>query len=99
MNASPRILIIRLSSLGDILHALPAFADLRESFPNARIDWLVGEKCRSLFIRRSRNHAIHVLDADALLHSHASGRAWRQLWMLVQNLRAQHYDFSLDFQD
>jgi lipopolysaccharide heptosyltransferase I len=35
-------LIIRLSSLGDIIHALPAFAALRRHFPQARIAWAVG---------------------------------------------------------
>ena len=35
-------LIIRLSSLGDIIHALPAFAALRAHFPQARIAWAVG---------------------------------------------------------
>ncbi len=35
-------LIIRLSSLGDIIHTLPAFAALRQSFPQARISWATG---------------------------------------------------------
>jgi lipopolysaccharide heptosyltransferase I len=37
-------LIIRLSSLGDIIHALPAFSALRNHFPEANITWLVEEK-------------------------------------------------------
>ncbi len=36
-------LIIRLSSLGDIIHGLPAFAVLRRGFPEARISWVVDE--------------------------------------------------------
>jgi len=36
-----RFLIIRLSSLGDIIHTLPAFSALRRRFPEARIDWAV----------------------------------------------------------
>jgi len=36
-----RFLIIRLSSLGDIIHTLPAFAALRRHFPEARITWVV----------------------------------------------------------
>ena len=36
-------LIIRLSSLGDIIHGLPAFAVLRRGFPEARIAWVVGQ--------------------------------------------------------
>ena len=37
-------LIIRLSSLGDIIHALPAFSALRKHFPEANITWLVEDK-------------------------------------------------------
>lgn len=37
-------LIIRLSSLGDIIHALPAFAALRKNFPQAKISWMVEER-------------------------------------------------------
>ncbi len=36
-----RILIVRLGSLGDIIHAVPAAAAIRRAFPQARIDWLV----------------------------------------------------------
>jgi lipopolysaccharide heptosyltransferase I len=42
------ILIIRLSSLGDIIHTLPAFAALRRSFPEARIRWAVEERGKNI---------------------------------------------------
>ena len=35
------ILIVKLSSLGDVVHAMPAVQDLRAAFPQARIDWVV----------------------------------------------------------
>jgi heptosyltransferase-1 len=35
------ILIVKLSSLGDVVHAMPAVQDLRQAFPQARIDWVV----------------------------------------------------------
>ncbi len=42
------ILIIRLSSLGDIIHTLPAFAALRRNFPKARIHWAVERKGKDI---------------------------------------------------
>ena len=39
-----RFLILKLSSLGDVVHALPVVNELREKFPDSRIDWLVGRK-------------------------------------------------------
>ncbi len=38
--AEPRFLVLRLGSLGDIVHTFPAVAGLRESFPRAEIGWL-----------------------------------------------------------
>lgn len=39
-----KFLIVRLSSLGDIIHSLPIVYKLRQKYPDAQIDWLVGEK-------------------------------------------------------
>ena len=36
-----RFLLIRLGSLGDVIHAIPTAAALRARFPEARIDWMV----------------------------------------------------------
>ena len=41
IDGTPRFLIVRLSSLGDVIHAMPAVAALRRRYPEARIDWLV----------------------------------------------------------
>ncbi len=42
------ILIVRLGALGDIVHAIPAAAALRRTFPSARIDWVVDAKHRAI---------------------------------------------------
>ena len=36
-----RFLVVRLGSMGDVIHAIPAVASLRARYPGARIDWLV----------------------------------------------------------
>ena len=43
-----RILIVRLGSMGDILHSLPVLASLKESFPDWEVDWLVESRWRPL---------------------------------------------------
>ena len=66
-----RILIIKLGSIGDVVHTLPALSDLRSSFPRARIDWLV-EKPAAVLLR---NHPWldRVIEVDT--------RGWRRaLW-------------------
>ncbi len=98
MKPSPKILIVRLSSLGDILHALPAFAGLRVSFPNAQIDWLAGPNARSLLTTVPGIDAIHVLDTNGIRSAPTDWSAWRQLWNVLRKLRVQHYDYLFDFQ-
>lgn len=41
--AAPRILLVKTSSMGDVLHNLPVVTDIRRHFPAARIDWVVEE--------------------------------------------------------
>ena len=43
MSTSPKILLVKLSSLGDVLHNIPIVRDLRTRLPDAQIDWIVEE--------------------------------------------------------
>jgi len=36
-----RVLVVKLSSLGDVVHAMPAVQDLRASLPGVQVDWVV----------------------------------------------------------
>lgn len=40
-----KFLIVRLSSLGDIVHTLPVVHQLKQNYPDSQVDWLVGKKC------------------------------------------------------
>ena len=42
-SESPKILLVKLSSLGDVLHNLPIVWDIRARLPQAQIDWVVEE--------------------------------------------------------
>ncbi|MDP1681578.1 MAG: lipopolysaccharide heptosyltransferase I, partial [Burkholderiales bacterium] len=37
----PRILLVKTSSMGDVIHNLPIISDIRSRYPSAEIDWLV----------------------------------------------------------
>ena len=43
-----RVLIVRLSAMGDVIHTLPAAEALREAFPHAVIGWLIEERWAEL---------------------------------------------------
>jgi lipopolysaccharide heptosyltransferase I len=98
MSESPKILVIRLSSLGDILHALPAFEDLRTAFPHAQIDWLVAKKHESLLKTVRSVSFIRAIDTSRLAKFPVDSSAWSQFHNCIAELRQQRYDVSIDFQ-
>jgi heptosyltransferase-1 len=95
-----RILIVRLSALGDIVHALPVLRRLRQTYPEAGIDWLVEENYAatlSLASGLSRRIIVRakseIAGADAV--SFAAGMGYMRA---ASFLRAQRYDVALDLQ-
>jgi heptosyltransferase-1 len=91
-----RILVIRLSALGDIVHALPALTDLRGAFPQATIDFAVDER----FVDLARLHGgidrVLAIPLKRWKRKLTSAGTWRELARTVQLLRAQPYDLVLD---
>jgi heptosyltransferase-1 len=86
--ADPRFLLIRLGSLGDIIHALPAASALRDTFPAARIDWAVEPKWKRLLEGNPNISEIISVDRKS-----AAGIAATR-----EKLRAVRYDCAIDFQ-
>ena len=86
-----RILVVRLSALGDLVHTLPAVAALRHTFPNCQIDWLVDERLvsvLSLVPAIDRPVAWPRLEPDGVVGYER----------VLSDLRDQRYDVALDVQ-
>lgn len=92
-----RLLLVRLSALGDVLHALPTLAALRRRLPAARIDWVVEDRAAGFLSGRQDLTRIVVFPRSRLAGGgpRARGRALRAFW---SDLRAEHYDAVLDLQ-
>jgi lipopolysaccharide heptosyltransferase I len=91
-----RILIIKLSAIGDIIHTLPAAAALRRAYPEAWLAWMV-EKAGASLLRGNP-------DLDELIT--VDTRAWRanwwmglrHAWYVTRHLRRASFDLCIDFQ-
>ncbi len=93
-----KILIVKLSSLGDVVHAMPALEDLRCALPQAQIDWVV-ERDFAPLVRRCRG--VHRVIACELRRwrrapfSAATRLAWRAF---KAELQVEAYDAVIDLQ-
>jgi lipopolysaccharide heptosyltransferase I len=92
----PRILVIKLSSLGDVLHSLPTLTAIRRAHPRAYIAWVVGPKAAEIVTRHpgvDRVYGLGVVgEQTANFHPLPSTRD------AMPVLRAERFDISLDMQ-
>ena len=86
--ADRRFLLVRLGSLGDIVHTLPAAAALRDTFPGARVDWVVDAKWARVL--EGNPDLSEVIELDR--------RSPQGLMGVVRRLRAAKYTSAVDFQ-
>lgn len=96
-----RILIVRLSALGDVVHALPLLDALRTAHPRAHIGWLVEEKAASLLADHPQLDRVWVVprwEATDLLRRRRPGAALGVLARFVRELRAARYELTIDVQ-
>ena len=98
IDSRQRFLIVRLSSIGDIVHALPAAAALGAAFPQAEIDWAVESRHALLLDGNPFLHRLVKLDTLGWRKHWTSGTTLREIRHGLGALRAYHYDVALDFQ-
>lgn len=97
MDTPRRILVIKLGSIGDVVHTLPALADLKEAFPQAEVDWLVERKCSVILEGNPWLHQIIEVDTQRWRRDWGLASV-REMIRIVSRLRARHYDVAFDFQ-
>ena len=86
-DTSQRFLVVRLSSLGDLVHTVPAVAALRGSFPAATIDWVVDQRWSPLV------EMVTVINETIPL-----GRSIPDVLSCIRRLRSARYTCALDLQ-
>jgi lipopolysaccharide heptosyltransferase I len=88
VRGQSRFLLVRLSSLGDVIHALPAASALRDAFPEARIDWVIDARWQRLL---EGNPDLN--EVIAYNRNQAGG-----LPATIRKLRVARYTCAIDFQ-
>ncbi len=101
MKAPRRILIVRLSAIGDIIMASGLIPALRSLYPEARIAWLAEEAQAGLLRHNPRLDHVHSLPRQrwrALRKSGDYPALTREVREFIRSLRAEKYDLVLDLQ-
>jgi len=95
------ILIIRLSAIGDVVHALAMVAPLKKKYPGCRITWVIEEETANLLEHYPGIDRVIISRRRRWLRQVRGGqpvKALRQAAAFVKMLRSDRYDLVLDFQ-
>src|SRR3989338_8829080 len=82
-----KVLFITLSNIGDVILTLPVLSALRDNFPDAKIDILVGPRPEQVFRKDPRVNKIFAYDKHAALRDKAG---------FIKRLRNERYDLAVD---
>ena len=93
-----RILIVRLGSIGDIVHTLPSLAAIRRVLPDAEISWVVESRAAEILRSNPLLDRLIEIDTKALRRGLMSGETLRAPRQQLRLLRASAFDLALDFQ-
>lgn len=96
-----KILIVKTSAIGDVIHTLPALHALRRAYPEARIDWLIEEAAADLILGHPSLQRVLVAKRKSWLHRLRGGErlvALKEIRDFFHELREVKYDLLLDFQ-
>jgi heptosyltransferase-1 len=105
-----RLLIVRLSAMGDVIHALPAVAALREAFPQAMLGWLIEERWAELLCTLSMPRSgprsaqrplvdrVHTVNTRQWRSAPFSVSTWERIAASLSDLRAARYETAVDLQ-
>lgn len=97
-NSKIRILIVKTSSLGDIIHTLPALTDAARAIPNIKFDWVIEERFQAIPKKHSAVDRVIPIN----LRRWKKDKNFRSIFFGLKNfkkiLNEKHYDLVIDAQ-
>lgn len=100
-DRQPKILIIKMSAIGDVIHTLPALNALRAHYPHAHITWLVEEAAADIVMGHPALDRV-ILSRRRQWVRQLKSRHWKSglkgMCAFIKTLRDTRYDMVIDFQ-
>ncbi|MBZ0156366.1 MAG: lipopolysaccharide heptosyltransferase I [Alphaproteobacteria bacterium] len=99
LGKSPRkILVVKPSSLGDIVHSMPFLQVMRETFPQSEIHWIVAKGLEGLLEGHPLVQRLWIIDKDRWKDLKRAGSTVNELKTLFASLRKEKFDLAVDLQ-
>ncbi|MEW5821587.1 MAG: glycosyltransferase family 9 protein [Cyanobacteriota bacterium] len=93
-----KILIIRLSAIGDTIHSLPVLGAIKEAFPQAKVSWLVEKESAFLLQNNPLLDKVFIFEKDYLKNQVISIKSINHFKCLISSLKKENFDIAIDIQ-
>jgi len=99
MNKKLKILMVRLSAIGDVVHCLPALYSLRKTFPEAYIGWVVEDKAADILVGNPLLDKVYILPKKKWKKQGLTIDTCKEFAEFINTLRKEKFDIAIDFQE
>ena len=97
-----RILIVKLSSIGDVVHSLPTLKALRDAYPQAYIAWVVEEKSKDIITDNPLLDEVIIFEKERwkkeLFKTKGTKESLKDVYNFAKTLREKKFDAAIDLQ-
>ena len=93
-----KLLIVKTTSMGDVVHATPALTDMLRAVPGLQVDWLVEQPFAAIPALHPGVQRVLPLQWRKWRHNLLQRKTWSAMRNLRAQLREQRYDLILDLQ-
>lgn len=93
-----RVLIVKVSALGDVVHTLPVLDYLHKVVPGVEIDWVVEEGNREILEGNPLVRRVHLVRTRAWRQNRFSLKNWQEMAAVKRELQERRFDISFDLQ-
>ncbi len=91
-------LVVKLSAIGDVVHALPAVAALRSAYPDSRITWIAERTAATILVGNPTIDELIIIDTKAWRKRFWQPRVWKEVIQTIKRLHSYPIDIAFDFQ-
>ncbi len=93
-----RILFVKLGSIGDVVHTLPALAAVRRAITDSEVEWVVENKSAEILRNNPAITRLIEIDTKSLRRKNVLGKTIETAKTQLRDLRASEFDLAIDFQ-